>query len=53
MPQMAPISWLMMMVIFSLSFIVFNMMNYYSFYPPMPESKGPQKLKTSPFMWKW
>nr|YP_009653359.1 ATP synthase F0 subunit 8 [Gasterophilus haemorrhoidalis]YP_009653372.1 ATP synthase F0 subunit 8 [Gasterophilus inermis]QCG71491.1 ATP synthase F0 subunit 8 [Gasterophilus haemorrhoidalis]QCG71505.1 ATP synthase F0 subunit 8 [Gasterophilus inermis] len=53
MPQMAPISWLLMMIIFSVSFIIFNMMNYYSFHPTMPKSSGPQKIKTSSFMWKW
>nr|YP_009653385.1 ATP synthase F0 subunit 8 [Gasterophilus nasalis]QCG71531.1 ATP synthase F0 subunit 8 [Gasterophilus nasalis] len=53
MPQMAPISWLSMMIIFSLSFIVFNMMNYYSFYPAMPEPKSSQKSKASSLMWKW
>nr|QCG71544.1 ATP synthase F0 subunit 8 [Gasterophilus nigricornis] len=53
MPQMAPINWLSMMIIFSLSFIIFNMMNYYSFNPTMPKSKGPQKISASSLMWKW
>nr|YP_010022527.1 ATP synthase F0 subunit 8 [Fannia scalaris]QOP39375.1 ATP synthase F0 subunit 8 [Fannia scalaris] len=38
MPQMAPISWLSLFIIFSITFMIFNMMNYYSFNPSMPKS---------------
>nr|AND96214.1 ATP synthase F0 subunit 8 [Onthophagus cf. jeannelianus] len=31
MPQMAPINWLMLLIYFSFLFMIFNVMNYYSF----------------------
>nr|AND96042.1 ATP synthase F0 subunit 8 [Onthophagus minutus] len=31
MPQMAPLNWLTLMIYFSLIFMMFNIMNYYSF----------------------
>nr|YP_010388307.1 ATP synthase F0 subunit 8 [Blaesoxipha lapidosa]UPO69336.1 ATP synthase F0 subunit 8 [Blaesoxipha lapidosa] len=54
MPQMAPIGWLSLFIIFSVTFVIFNMMNYYSFIPMMPKSKfmvKPQSMKS--LNWKW
>nr|AND96055.1 ATP synthase F0 subunit 8 [Onthophagus giraffa] len=31
MPQMAPINWLLLLIYFSMIFIMFNVLNYYSF----------------------
>nr|AND96735.1 ATP synthase F0 subunit 8 [Onthophagus nitidior] len=31
MPQMAPINWLMLLIYFSMIFMIFNIMNYYLF----------------------
>nr|AND96619.1 ATP synthase F0 subunit 8 [Euoniticellus intermedius] len=31
MPQMAPINWLMLLIYFSLIFMIFNSLNYYAF----------------------
>nr|QNV11805.1 ATP synthase F0 subunit 8 [Quedius lateralis] len=31
MPQMAPMNWLTLFIMFTLIFILFNCMNYYSF----------------------
>nr|YP_009640804.1 ATP synthase F0 subunit 8 [Gyrostigma rhinocerontis]QCU81303.1 ATP synthase F0 subunit 8 [Gyrostigma rhinocerontis] len=53
MPQMAPLSWLTLAMIFSMTFIMFNVMNYYMFTPTTPKSKIVQKFTTPPFMWKW
>nr|WPN85828.1 ATP synthase F0 subunit 8 [Melinda sp.] len=54
MPQMAPINWLSLFIIFSFTFIIFNMMNYYSFIPFMPKSNliNKKQLMTS-LNWKW
>nr|YP_010401673.1 ATP synthase F0 subunit 8 [Symphoromyia crassicornis]UQU69096.1 ATP synthase F0 subunit 8 [Symphoromyia crassicornis] len=53
MPQMAPISWLILFIIFSMSFILFNMMNYFSFLPPSPKSSDSMKVSSKSMNWKW
>nr|YP_009117290.1 ATP synthase F0 subunit 8 [Muscina stabulans]AJE61316.1 ATP synthase F0 subunit 8 [Muscina stabulans] len=53
MPQMAPISWLSLFIIFSISFMLFNMMNYYLYTPKMPKTNLIFKKKNSPMNWKW
>nr|YP_010968357.1 ATP synthase F0 subunit 8 [Isomyia nebulosa]WNO18605.1 ATP synthase F0 subunit 8 [Isomyia nebulosa] len=54
MPQMAPIGWLTLFIIFSFTFMLFNMMNYYSFIPSMPKSTLINSTQISnSFMWKW
>nr|WKU84031.1 ATP synthase F0 subunit 8 [Ocyptamus dimidiatus] len=52
MPQMAPISWLFLFLLFSIIFILFNMMNYFIYIPMTFKSKN---LKISSFSmnWKW
>nr|QRV62653.1 ATP synthase F0 subunit 8 [Stictonectes samai] len=52
MPQMAPMNWLILYILFSIILIMFNLMNYYIFIIEM------KTLKTSSFMkkmlnWKW
>nr|AXS66213.1 ATP synthase F0 subunit 8 [Cerambycidae sp. 1 KM-2017] len=51
MPQMAPMNWLALMFFFSMIFIMFNIMNYFSFYYNTKTSSKKQK-KTS-YSWKW
>nr|QLY89633.1 ATP synthase F0 subunit 8 [Fannia sociella] len=54
MPQMAPIGWLSLFIIFSITFVIFNMMNYYSFISNMPKSNLTSKnYLTNSFNWKW
>nr|UOU84957.1 ATP synthase F0 subunit 8 [Hydrophoria linogrisea] len=54
MPQMAPIGWLSLFIIFSIAFMIFNMMNYYSFIPSMPKSKLINKSHSmNSLNWKW
>nr|ALO76098.1 ATP synthase F0 subunit 8 [Amphiops globus] len=51
MPQMAPMNWILLFVMFCLTFMLFNSMNYFSFKYEVKTSK-PSKIKT--FMnWKW
>nr|YP_010730234.1 ATP synthase F0 subunit 8 [Biomeigenia flava]WEG23049.1 ATP synthase F0 subunit 8 [Biomeigenia flava] len=55
MPQMAPMNWLFLFIIFSISFMIFNMMNYYSFIPMMPKLNiynNNSQLMNS-MNWKW
>nr|YP_010569043.1 ATP synthase F0 subunit 8 [Fannia canicularis]UEV87285.1 ATP synthase F0 subunit 8 [Fannia canicularis]UZC78831.1 ATP synthase F0 subunit 8 [Fannia canicularis] len=54
MPQMAPIGWLSLFIIFSITFMIFNMMNYYSFNSCMPKSNFKKKNSLINSMnWKW
>nr|WPN85776.1 ATP synthase F0 subunit 8 [Stomorhina sp.] len=54
MPQMAPIGWLSLFIIFSIAFMIFNMMNYYSYIPSMPKSNLINKTQiTNSLNWKW
>nr|YP_010166663.1 ATP synthase F0 subunit 8 [Lioporeus pilatei]QRV62754.1 ATP synthase F0 subunit 8 [Lioporeus pilatei] len=52
MPQMAPMNWFILYIIFSMTFISFNFMNYYIFI------LNKQTMKSNKFMkkilnWKW
>nr|YP_010693142.1 ATP synthase F0 subunit 8 [Zeugodacus depressus]AQT19243.1 ATP synthase F0 subunit 8 [Zeugodacus depressus]WCB98375.1 ATP synthase F0 subunit 8 [Zeugodacus depressus]WGU15881.1 ATP synthase F0 subunit 8 [Zeugodacus depressus] len=53
MPQMAPISWLSLFIIFSITFILFSMMNYYSTLPQTPKSQVSKSYLSTPLNWKW
>nr|UOU85243.1 ATP synthase F0 subunit 8 [Rhagio lineola] len=53
MPQMAPISWLILFVVFSITFIMFNIMNYFSFLPPSASSKEKKTFTMNSYNWKW
>nr|QWK39725.1 ATP synthase F0 subunit 8 [Omorgus chinensis]UFR81804.1 ATP synthase F0 subunit 8 [Trogidae sp.] len=51
MPQMAPMSWLSLFLLFSMIFILFNCLNYYSFnYTP---KKFLMEKVQSKLNWKW
>nr|WKU83886.1 ATP synthase F0 subunit 8 [Claraeola sicilis] len=52
MPQMAPINWLILYLIFSLSLILFCMMNYYMITPNTKKFLPMNKL-TKSMNWKW
>nr|YP_010463412.1 ATP synthase F0 subunit 8 [Peltoperlopsis sagittata]UUK29388.1 ATP synthase F0 subunit 8 [Peltoperlopsis sagittata] len=52
MPQMAPISWLILFITFSSIFLIFNSMNYFSFLPPLPQSHK-KSISQTPMNWKW
>nr|YP_010397347.1 ATP synthase F0 subunit 8 [Glycyphana fulvistemma]UQJ77454.1 ATP synthase F0 subunit 8 [Glycyphana fulvistemma] len=51
MPQMAPLSWLILFMIFCLTFILFNVLNYYCFLYT-PKTSMPKKT-TFKINWKW
>nr|YP_010693233.1 ATP synthase F0 subunit 8 [Bactrocera moluccensis]WCB99038.1 ATP synthase F0 subunit 8 [Bactrocera moluccensis] len=53
MPQMAPIGWLSLFTIFSITFILFSMMNYYSMTPKILKSKISNNHSTTSLNWKW
>nr|YP_010895057.1 ATP synthase F0 subunit 8 [Criorhina nigriventris]WJW73583.1 ATP synthase F0 subunit 8 [Criorhina nigriventris] len=53
MPQMAPISWLSLFLLFTLIFFLFNMMNYFTYLSPTPKSTSSDQIDTKSMTWKW
>nr|YP_010890630.1 ATP synthase F0 subunit 8 [Hypoderma bovis]WJK71611.1 ATP synthase F0 subunit 8 [Hypoderma bovis] len=53
MPQMSPISWLSLFIVFTMTFLLFNTMNYYCFTPHMPKSNLINMNKMISMNWKW
>nr|WNH42039.1 ATPase subunit 8 [Neoperla bareensis] len=53
MPQMAPISWFLLFIVFSSTLVLFNILNYYSFLPQSPLATHTPKLTQTPLTWKW
>nr|WHM51527.1 ATP synthase F0 subunit 8 [Zootermopsis nevadensis]WHM51540.1 ATP synthase F0 subunit 8 [Zootermopsis nevadensis]WNR50548.1 ATP synthase F0 subunit 8 [Zootermopsis nevadensis] len=52
MPQMMPLSWLILFISFSTIFVMFNTMNYFSF--TQTNKKMQKKIKlTKKTNWKW
>nr|AMN09033.1 ATP synthase F0 subunit 8 [Pedicia sp. ZK-2016] len=54
MPQMAPLSWLGLFIIFSITLIIFSTMNYFSFLPNSPKTmNNKKKFSYNSLNWKW
>nr|YP_009693800.1 ATP synthase F0 subunit 8 [Panorpa debilis]QEI03733.1 ATP synthase F0 subunit 8 [Panorpa debilis] len=53
MPQMAPINWLSLFIMFSITLLLFNVMNYYSYSPKHSSIKEINKISSSSMIWKW
>nr|YP_009971815.1 ATP synthase F0 subunit 8 [Deporaus marginatus]QNH68702.1 ATP synthase subunit 8 [Deporaus marginatus] len=51
MPQMAPLNWLSLYIFFIIIFMIFNMLNYFSFNYPVKSSKHSKKMIS--YNWKW
>nr|ASY98577.1 ATP synthase F0 subunit 8 [Camelomantis moultoni] len=52
MPQMMPLNWLMLFLFFSIMLMLFNVMNFYSFFNKMLTLKSFKK-STKSLIWKW
>nr|UFZ13089.1 ATP synthase F0 subunit 8 [Protohermes sinuolatus] len=52
MPQMAPINWLLLFIMFSITLILFNILNYYIIMPNSPETSS-KNFKLNSLNWKW
>nr|YP_010117782.1 ATP synthase F0 subunit 8 [Diplonevra peregrina]QPN53555.1 ATP synthase F0 subunit 8 [Diplonevra peregrina] len=52
MPQMAPISWLLLFIIFSMTFIMVNILNYYNFIYKS-EISSHKSISSKSMNWKW
>uniref|UniRef100_UPI00315D759F ATP synthase F0 subunit 8 n=1 Tax=Paraclius curvispinus TaxID=3133235 RepID=UPI00315D759F len=53
MPQMAPLSWLSLYLVFSITLILFCIMNYYIFMPQVPSKSSSKKMVKNSLNWKW
>nr|UWM92602.1 ATP synthase F0 subunit 8 [Creophilus maxillosus] len=51
MPQMAPMNWLILFIMFTMIFIMFNCINYFSF-NYQPKSSELNKISKK-INWKW
>nr|YP_009728649.1 ATP synthase F0 subunit 8 [Macroxyela ferruginea]QHR79723.1 ATP synthase F0 subunit 8 [Macroxyela ferruginea] len=52
MPQMAPINWLILFIMFSLILLLFNILNYFCFQYKLP-SLSKTKFNQPTMNWKW
>nr|AMP43732.1 ATP synthase F0 subunit 8 [Heleodromia immaculata] len=52
MPQMAPIGWLSLFILFTLTFMLFCMMNYFLFLPQIKNYES-KKYSSNSMNWKW
>nr|YP_010041759.1 ATP synthase F0 subunit 8 [Ceriagrion fallax]QPB15098.1 ATP synthase F0 subunit 8 [Ceriagrion fallax] len=53
MPQMAPMSWMMLFMFFTMVFIIIMTMNYYIYIPKMEKSEEESNYLTKTMSWKW
>nr|YP_010946950.1 ATP synthase F0 subunit 8 [Sigmella ectobioides]WGO57707.1 ATP synthase F0 subunit 8 [Sigmella ectobioides] len=52
MPQMMPLSWLLLYFFFISLLMLFTLMNYYS-HIPNPLKSTTKMINTNPMNWKW
>nr|WHU31453.1 ATP synthase F0 subunit 8 [Claassenia sp. 2 YNX-2023a] len=53
MPQMAPLSWLALFLVFTSTLLLFTFINYFSFLVGPPKTQDEIKISTNPMNWKW
>nr|AYM84989.1 ATP synthase F0 subunit 8 [Eucoptacra sp. OR509] len=53
MPQMSPIMWFSLFIMFSLIFILFNQVNFYSFKQKIMIEGTKKMMKYENLIWKW
>nr|YP_009740553.1 ATP synthase F0 subunit 8 [Paratonkinacris vittifemoralis]QID03515.1 ATP synthase F0 subunit 8 [Paratonkinacris vittifemoralis] len=53
MPQMSPLMWFSLFIMFSIVLILFNQMNFFSFKPMIMKSSEKSKIKKNNLNWKW
>nr|UDU84881.1 ATP synthase F0 subunit 8 [Archips sp. 2019HN00066] len=53
MPQMMPINWMFSFLFFICVFILFNIMNYYTFNLKLNNKKINKKMMLKNLNWKW
>nr|YP_009988363.1 ATP synthase F0 subunit 8 [Anapodisma miramae]QNM39662.1 ATP synthase F0 subunit 8 [Anapodisma miramae] len=53
MPQMSPLMWFSLFIMFSIVLIMFNQMNFFSFKPKILENKSKMEIESKKLNWKW
>nr|ANJ70234.1 ATP synthase F0 subunit 8 [Calathus melanocephalus] len=53
MPQMAPMNWLFLYIMFTLIFLMFNFLNYYMFMIKNPSNIKENNYISKILNWKW
>nr|YP_010040992.1 ATP synthase F0 subunit 8 [Eclipophleps carinata]QOZ41926.1 ATP synthase F0 subunit 8 [Eclipophleps carinata] len=53
MPQMSPLMWFLLFILFSFTLIMFNQMNFFSFKPKIIKSSMKSMIKSKNEIWKW
>nr|QWQ55654.1 ATP synthase F0 subunit 8 [Zichya tenggerensis] len=53
MPQMMPMNWFMLLMLFSSALILFAIVNYFIFLYSLPSPTNSASLDIKPLNWKW
>nr|YP_003434068.1 ATP synthase F0 subunit 8 [Traulia szetschuanensis]ACF71057.1 ATP synthase F0 subunit 8 [Traulia szetschuanensis] len=53
MPQMSPLMWFSLFTIFSITLIIFNQMNFFSFKPEIIKNIKKSMTESKNLNWKW
>nr|YP_009316751.1 ATP synthase F0 subunit 8 [Anax imperator]AOW43645.1 ATP synthase F0 subunit 8 [Anax imperator]QOQ35059.1 ATP synthase F0 subunit 8 [Anax parthenope] len=53
MPQMAPMSWLLLFLFFTIMLIMINILNYYLFTPKIAYKSAEETISVKTNNWKW
>nr|AYN73263.1 ATP synthase F0 subunit 8 [Euryphymus sp. OR314] len=52
-PQMSPLMWFSLFIMFSIALILFNQMNFFSFKPKTIKSSEKELIESKNLTWKW
>nr|YP_009350250.1 ATP synthase F0 subunit 8 [Macrotermes malaccensis]AQP26687.1 ATP synthase F0 subunit 8 [Macrotermes malaccensis] len=53
MPQMMPMEWMMLYTMFLITFLMFNIMNYFNQSPPNNQETSKSTITSNKMNWKW
>nr|AIT59006.1 ATP synthase F0 subunit 8 [Qinlingacris elaeodes] len=53
MPQMSPLMWFSLFILFSIILILFNQMNFFLFKTKMLNNMEKSKIESKNLSWKW
>nr|AQP28251.1 ATP synthase F0 subunit 8 [Microtermes sp. BDIT8-M2B] len=53
MPQMMPMEWMMLYIMFLATFLMFNIMNYFNQPPSKTTTTNKKMVTTNKMNWKW
>nr|YP_009092246.1 ATP synthase F0 subunit 8 [Ceracris versicolor]AHV78318.1 ATP synthase F0 subunit 8 [Ceracris versicolor] len=53
MPQMSPLMWFSLFIMFSITLILFNQMNFFSYKIYMIKMNDKKMIKSKNLNWKW